>query len=88
MVEVPVKLTDFKNSTRPVPLYNAAELLKFLFDDVGIMVSHQAVERYWRHAIQAGVPWAKNYSQQPGGWPIPLKLFGDDATFNQCLGLY
>ena len=84
---VPVKCTETTRKYRDIPIFSADEVLRFLWDEVGVKVSSKSILDYWTQAKQAGVPWAQHdYSTQPGGWPIPLKIFGDDATFNQHLG--
>ena len=50
------------------------------------------MQEYWRKAVEAKVPWAlQAISADPEAhMRIPLKIFGDEATFNllgdQCLG--
>ena len=88
MVTVPVQLSEFTNTERDIPMFRAHDVLRYVWDEVGLKVSSSAVREYWAKAKERGVPWAqKDYSEEPGGWPIPLKIFGDDATFNQHPGI-
>ena len=75
-----------------VPMYDPHELLGYLFGQVGVHVDSQVVQAYWDKAIEAKLPFAL---QAVNTDPeirnrIPLKIFGDEATYNllgdQCLG--
>ena len=67
---------------KTVPVYWPHELLQYLFEEVGIRVCEDALQAYWSQARQNGFEWAKA-SADDASLKIPLKLFGDDATFNQ-----
>ena len=67
---------------RDVPIYWPHEVLKFIFDEVGVAVPLTELRKYWENAREHGLPWAKDSADdaQPR---IPIKFFGDDATYNQ-----
>ena len=62
-----------------VPIFHPHEVLRYLFDDVGIRVPDQALRDYWNESTRSGIPWAV---QSEDNSRIPLKLFSDDAQVN------
>ena len=64
-----------------VPMFWPHEVLQYLFETVGIKVDPAAVQQYWSQAQQNGLQWSNIDADR--ALPIPLKIFGDDATYNQ-----
>ena len=61
-----------------IPIFYPHELLRYLFEEVGIVVPAAALSEYWSKAKEAGLPWATRATEER----IPLKLFADDAQVN------
>ena len=53
-----------------IPIFYPHEILRYLFEELGVAVPSAALSKYWSEAKEAGLP------------RIPLKLFADDAQFN------
>ena len=91
-MQVPYRENAFseKVTYRDIVMFDPHELLSFLWNKVGVHVPQAVIDDYWSSAKQNGLPGAQDLpTMQPQ--PIPLKLFGDDCTYNgqqdKCLGL-
>ena len=67
---------------RPVPMYWPHEVLHYMFESVGIKIPEAKLKEYWAQARHYKLPWAKG-SEDDTSPRIPVKLFGDDARYNQ-----
>ena len=67
---------------RPVPMYWPHEVLHYMFESVGIKIPETKLKEYWAQARHYKLPWAKG-SEDDTSPRIPVKLFGDDARYNQ-----
>ena len=66
---------------RDVPMYWPPEVLQYLWETVGVEVSRDKLLQYWEEARERSLPWADGSA---GDNPkIPLKLFGDDASYGK-----
>ena len=65
---------------RSVCMFKPHELLRYMFDIVGVEVSQASLQEYWSRARDHGLPWAQAGDAE---LRIPVKLFGDDAAYNQ-----
>ena len=66
--------------TANVPIFRPHEVLSYLFDNVGVKVPEFEVKKYWRHAREAGIPWALESDGEE--CRLPIKFFGDDVQIN------
>ena len=66
-----------------IPMYDPHQVLAYLWDEVGITVSEEAVHSFWNEARANGIPWA--FLEEQNTQRLPIKLFGDDCTYNQQL---
>ena len=67
---------------RPVQIYWPHEVLQYLFDTVGIQIGDDVLSDYWKLGRENGLAWAAG-SEKDAVPKIPIKLFGDDATYNK-----
>ena len=92
-VSVPIDLgnADGKWDYVEVPMYDPHEILSYLWQSAGVYVDPEDVKHYWDEAENANIPWAVNAQGPNHKERIPLKIFGDEATYNklgdQCLGI-
>ena len=74
-----------------VPMYDPHEILSYLWQSAGVCVDPEDVKHYWDEAEHANIPWAVNDQGPNHKERIPLKNFGDEATYDklgdQCLGI-
>ena len=68
---------------RPVHMFLPHELLEFIFDSAGVRVPEDELLKYWRSAHTRDLDWAKDFDEDRCPPRIPIKLFGDDATYNK-----
>ena len=69
---------------RDVPIYWPHELLEYIFQEAGVQIPAGKLVEYWREAAARGLPWAQNLEDDfDPSCRIPIKLFGDDATYNK-----
>ena len=61
-------------------MYFPREIMRYLFDDVGIHVPDNVLANYWRNYRALGLPGANGPDNCDR---MPLKFFGDDAQYNQ-----
>ena len=62
-------------------MYDPHSLLEYLFDECGLKIEAQEIQKYWRSASDRNCPWAVN---EPGD-RIPVKIFGDDCVYDERL---
>ena len=82
---------DEKWDYMEIPMYDPNEILSYLWESAGVHVDPEDVKHFWGEAEKANVPWAVNALGPNHKERIPLKIFGDEATYNklgdQCLGI-
>ena len=88
MLEVPFKKdpegSDARSNWiyRNVPIYWPHEVLQYVFETVGVRIDRDTLLQYWREAHGRGLPWAADGEHELNP-RIPIKFFGDDATYNK-----
>ena len=82
MVETMVKdkLCGDDVTARPmkIPVFLPKDILIFLFEDLGMVITPAAIHKYWSHANEFNCPW-KDLS--PDLNHVPLGLYGDAAQY-------
>ena len=83
-MEVPVRSGRESQewSSKKIPIFDAFEVVQFLWGTAGVEVPDDQLNAYWEQAASSGVPWAQNRDSAEQ-LRIPLKLFGDDTRYNQ-----
>ena len=86
-VDVPFKKDPLSDDMmtweyRSIPIFWPHELLRNLFEIVGVQIPASELQNYWMKAREHGLPWAREATNDEV-LRIPLKLFGDDATYNK-----
>eukprot|EP00439_Symbiodinium_sp_Y106_P016902 s996_g2.t1 len=86
-VMVPFKIDPLDDDCRdwvyrPVPIFWPHEVLRYMFESVGVKIPNAKLVEYWAKAREHTLSWAKD-SENDASPRIPVKLFGDDATYNQ-----
>lgn len=69
---------DFTTMPMRIPVFLPEHILAFLFGKLGMVISSDAVTKFWSHARTYDCPWK---DASPHGNHIPLGLYGDAAKF-------
>ena len=82
-MDVPYREFDLSTRVvyRQIPMLDPDKILAYLWDVVGIQVQQESIDAYWEDAIANDLPWARDLANVHPK-PIPLKLFGDDCSYN------
>ena len=63
-----------------VSLFYPHEVLEYLFDTCGLSIPQHVLKNYWQNYTNLQLPGSPPHDDK---LRVPLKLFGDDAQFNQ-----
>ena len=85
MVWVPTKvkgkLAESDPVPRNIPIFLPEDILKYLFQEVGLEFCMEDIRQFWNHAQTFKLPWA---SASNDGTHYPLALYGDSAKFSNA----
>lgn len=72
------KLRESDPIPTEVPMILPEDLLRYLFQTLGVEMPSGSVAAYWKHAHSVGCPWGRAST----GVHIPCALYGDSAKFS------
>ena len=72
------KLRESDPIQTTLPMTSPEDLLKYLFNDVGLELPDEEIRKYWAHCKATNCGW----SHMSGGDHIPVALYGDSAKFS------
>ena len=83
-MDVPYREHDLSTKViyRSIPIIDPDQLLAYLWDEVGIEIPDHTVEKYWRETLASDIPWVQYLPAGVSSKTIPLKLSGDDCSYN------
>ena len=70
---------------RPLPMTNILSLVQYLFDEHGVEIPAENVNKFWSHA-KTHLSWGASHPAARESVHIPIGLYGDEARYSSASG--